>query len=108
MCVSNLSWAWLSTPPRSFGVDFIVKGLRSSGDFEIEQQMAHTNFSASGVRTVYVPCRPDLAFISSRFIREIAHYGGGVGHMVPQPVAQAFARMSSDALTSADPLKANT
>jgi pantetheine-phosphate adenylyltransferase len=85
---------------RAFGADFIVKGLRNSGDFEIEQQMAHTNFSASGVRTVYVPCRPDLAFISSRFIREIAHYGGVIGHMVPKPVAQA--------LTSADSPKAHT
>ena len=25
------------------GVDFIVKGLRTPGDFEVEQQMAHTN-----------------------------------------------------------------
>src|SRR4051812_15250908 len=28
---------------RSVGADFIVKGLRSGGDFEIEQQMAQTN-----------------------------------------------------------------
>jgi hypothetical protein len=30
------------------------------------------------VRTVYVPCKPSLVFISSRFIREIAQYGGDV------------------------------
>ena len=41
----------------AFGVDFIVKGLRNAGDFEIEQQMAHTNHAVTGVRTVYLPCR---------------------------------------------------
>ena len=28
--------------------DFIVKGLRSAGDFEIEQQMAHNNHAVTG------------------------------------------------------------
>ncbi len=70
---------------------FIVKGLRSASDFEIEQQMALTNHSVSGIRTVYLPCRADRGFISSRFVREIARYGGSVTHMVPQPVADALA-----------------
>jgi pantetheine-phosphate adenylyltransferase len=72
------------------GVDFIVKGLRNAGDFEIEQQMALTNHSVSGVRTVYLPCRMDRGFISSRFVREIARYGGAVQHLVPRPVALAL------------------
>ncbi|MFZ1490979.1 MAG: pantetheine-phosphate adenylyltransferase [Ilumatobacteraceae bacterium] len=80
---------------REFGADFIVKGLRTSGDFEVEQQMAHTNHSVSGVRTVYVPCRPDLSFISSRFIREISQYGGDVAHLVPAAVAKHLSRASS-------------
>ena len=65
---------------------FIVKGLRTGGDFEVEQQMAHTNHAAAGVRTVYLPCKPSLVFISSRFVREIAQYGGDVAAMVPPPV----------------------
>jgi pantetheine-phosphate adenylyltransferase len=74
-------------------VDFIVKGLRNAGDFEVEQQMALTNHSISGVRTVYLPCRMDRGFISSRFVREIARYGGAVQHLVPKPVATALAAM---------------
>ena len=70
------------------GADFIVKGLRSAADFEVEQQMAHTNHAVSGVRTVYLPCRPDLSLISSRFIREIAHYRGDVSNLVPEAVAR--------------------
>ncbi len=78
-------------------VDFIVKGLRTPGDFEIEQQMAHNNYAVTGVRTVYLPCRPDLGYISSRFVREIAKYGGAIDHLVPAHVADALRRVNSDA-----------
>lgn len=77
--------------------DFIVKGLRNSGDFEIEQQMAHNNHAVTGVRTVYLPCRPDLGYISSRFVREIAKYGGSIDHLVPPHVADALRRVSAGA-----------
>ncbi len=70
--------------------DFIVKGLRTSADFEIEQQMAHNNYAVTGIRTVYLPCRPDLGYISSRFVREIAKYGGDIDHLVPAPIAGAL------------------
>lgn len=72
---------------------FIVKGLRTGGDFEVEQQMAHTNHAVSGVRTVYLPCKPALVSISSRFIREIAQYGGDVSSLVPAPVAAQLATL---------------
>jgi pantetheine-phosphate adenylyltransferase len=68
----------------------MIKGLRTPADFEIEQQMALTNYSVSGIRTVYLPCRADRGYISSRFVREIARYGGVVTHMVPTCVADAL------------------
>jgi pantetheine-phosphate adenylyltransferase len=77
------------------GVDFIVKGLRTPGDFEIEQQMAHNNHAVTGVRTVYLPCRPDLGYISSRFVREIAKYGGTIDHLVPAHIADALRRVNN-------------
>lgn len=80
---------------------FIVKGLRTAADFEIEQQMALTNQSVTGIRTVYLPCRADRGFISSRFVREIARYGGEVGHMVPSAVAAALANKLEDRTTPA-------
>jgi pantetheine-phosphate adenylyltransferase len=84
---------------RSIGAAFIVKGLRTGGDFEVEQQMAHTNHAVSGVRTVYLPCKPSLVFISSRFIREISHYGGDVTSLVPVPVARQLARFNPPSRT---------
>lgn len=82
------------------GVDFIVKGLRTYGDFELEQQMAQTNYSVSGIRTAYVPCDPALVYVSSRFVREIARYGRDVGHMVPAPVAAALQRINTSGTDS--------
>jgi len=79
---------------KASGAAFMVKGLRNAGDFEIEQQMAHTNYFVAGVRTVYVACRPDRVFVSSRFIREIAQYGGDVSHLVPATVASELARLA--------------
>jgi pantetheine-phosphate adenylyltransferase len=70
--------------------DFIVKGLRTPADFDIEQQMAHNNYFVTGIRTVFVSCRPDLGYISSRFVREIAAHGGAVDHLVAAPVAVAL------------------
>ena len=72
---------------RQVEADFIVKGLRTAGDLEVEMQMAQTNFAVSGVRTVFLPSGSGLGFVSSRFIREIAKEGGDVSSLVPEPVA---------------------
>ena len=79
------------------GADFIVKGLRTSGDFEFELQMAHTNESVTGIRTVFLPTSARWSFVSSRFVREIAQYGGDVRHLVPAPVAHRLAEFTAHA-----------
>lgn len=73
------------------GADFIVKGLRTPTDYDIEQQMAHMNHSVTGIRTVFLPCRAEFGFVSSRFIREIAAHGESIDHLVAKPVAAAMA-----------------
>ncbi len=77
-------------------VEFIVKGLRTAGDFEIEQQMAQNNHAVTGVRTVFLPCTPAFGYISSRFVREIAKYGGETAHLVPPTVAAALHTVFED------------
>ena len=72
---------------RDLHADLIVKGLRTSGDFEYETQMALTNRAVTGVRTVFLPANPARSFVTSTFIREIARYGGNVRALVPASVA---------------------
>ncbi|MDB0005880.1 pantetheine-phosphate adenylyltransferase [Ilumatobacteraceae bacterium] len=78
------------------GATVLVKGLRTMADFDIEQQMAQNNVALTGIRTVFVPCRPDRAHISSRFIREISAHGESVDHMVAPAVSAALAERHRD------------
>lgn len=80
---------------REFGADVIVKGLRSATDFDVEQQMALTNYRVGGVRTVFVPASPELSFVSSRYIREIALYGHDLSELVPGPVASRLSLLAA-------------
>ncbi len=67
---------------------FIVKGLRAVSDFESELQQAQMNLAISGVHTVFIPSATTHSFIASKWIREIARFGGDVSSMVPPPVAK--------------------
>ncbi|GIR37407.1 MAG: hypothetical protein CM15mP49_27920 [Actinomycetota bacterium] len=59
----------------ALNADVIIKGLRSSVDFEIEMQMAQTNKRISQINTFFIPADPEFSYISSRFIREISSEG---------------------------------
>ena len=72
---------------KALNADVIIKGLRSSADFEIEMQMAQTNKKISAINTVFIPTDPEYSYISSRFIREISSEGGDVSGLVPKPVS---------------------
>ncbi|MDG1409249.1 MAG: pantetheine-phosphate adenylyltransferase [Acidimicrobiales bacterium] len=71
--------------------DFIIKGLRAVSDFENELQMAQMNNAVSGVHTLFVPSASRSSFLASKFIREIAKFGGDVSSMVPESVNKRIA-----------------
>lgn len=73
---------------RELGADFIIKGLRAVSDFENELQMAQMNYKISGVDTIFLPSLSTNSFLASKFIREIARFGGDVESTVPEPVAK--------------------
>lgn len=67
----------------------IVRGLRAISDFEYELQMALMNRRLDpGLETVFLTPGEDVAFISSRLVREIARLGGDVSRLVPAPALQ--------------------
>jgi pantetheine-phosphate adenylyltransferase len=68
---------------RAHEVHAIVKGLRAGTDFDYELQMAQMNSSLSGIETVFVPTRPEYAFLASSLVKEVAAYGGDVSGLVP-------------------------
>jgi pantetheine-phosphate adenylyltransferase len=60
----------------------IVKGLRAPADLDVEVQMAHMNSHLSGVETLLLPTSPQLSFVSSSLIKEVARFGGDVSGLV--------------------------
>ena len=67
----------------------IVKGLRVISDFEWEFQMNQLNrHLAPDIETVYVMASPQVSFVSSSGVKEIAAFGGNVEDLVPEPVAR--------------------
>jgi pantetheine-phosphate adenylyltransferase len=72
---------------REVGADFIIKGLRAVSDFENEMAQAQTNLAVSGVHTIFLPSASANSYIASKYIRDIARFGGDVSTMVPEAVA---------------------
>jgi pantetheine-phosphate adenylyltransferase len=73
---------------KEHGADFIIKGLRAVSDFENEMAQAQTNLAVSGVHTLFLPSASANSYIASKYIRDIARFGGDVSSMVPPPVAK--------------------
>ena len=74
---------------RRWDAKAIVKGLRVISDFEWEFQMNQLNrHLAPEVETVYVMASPQVSFVSSSGVKEIAAFGGDVSALVPEPVAR--------------------
>ena len=70
----------------------IVKGLRVISDFEWEFQMNQLNrHLAPEIETVYVMASPQVSFVSSSGVKEIAAFGGNVEELVPESVARRLA-----------------
>ena len=83
-----------SSSRKRWDAKVIVKGLRVISDFEWEFQMNQLNRTlAPDVETVYVMASPQVSFVSSSGVKEIASFGGNVDELVPEPVARRFKEM---------------
>ena len=74
----------------SNGFNVVVRGLRSTTDFDYEIQMAHMNdrlFNDS-VETVFLMTDPKYSYISSSMVKELAEYKGNLEGIVPSQIIQ--------------------
>lgn len=66
------------------GADVLLRGVRSVKDFEYERDMADINMRLSGIDTVLLFSRPELAAVSSSLVRELQAYGADVSQFLPK------------------------
>ena len=72
---------------KQIGAQYILRGLRTSADFEFERAIAQMNNKMNpDVETVFLVSDPALSHISSTIIRDILLYQGDVSAFVPAAV----------------------
>lgn len=68
--------------------DVIIRGLRAMMDFEFELQIASANSHLdSTIETIFIPTKPELSFVSSSVVKEIAMAKKRVDGLVPSMAA---------------------
>jgi pantetheine-phosphate adenylyltransferase len=71
--------------------DAIIRGLRALSDFEFEFNMALMNRHLQPqIETLFVMPNEQFSYTSSTLVKQVARYGGAVGHFVPPNVAEAL------------------
>ena len=67
------------------GAHYILRGLRTSADFEFERIIAQMNKAmAPEIETVFMLSAPEFSAINSTVVREIIRYGGDVSPFIPK------------------------
>ena len=71
----------------SRNIPFIIRGLRTTTDFELEQVIAQANHKmAPDIVTVFIPAGPGFSFISSTVVRDVLLNGGDVRQFIPNGI----------------------
>lgn len=76
---------------KQHNISAIIRGVRTTTDFEYELQLAALNrLLTKGVDSLFFPPTEKWAFVSSTIVREIYLHGGDVAELVPVPVFNAL------------------
>lgn len=87
------NWAGLLVDyTTAHGATALVKGLRSSLDYDYELPMAQMNRRLSGVETCFLMTDEKYGYVSSSLCKEVVRYGGSVAGLVPDTVVAAMER----------------
>jgi pantetheine-phosphate adenylyltransferase len=72
---------------RKHDIRFILRGLRTSADFEFERTIGQVNKRlASDIETVFLLTAPEFTALNSSIVRDILKHGGDASMFVPDQV----------------------
>ena len=69
---------------REEGAEFMLRGVRSTIDFEYEKAFAEANKQLSGLETVLMLTKPEYEHISSSLVRDLYSYGKDITPYLPK------------------------
>jgi len=70
----------------SVKADYILRGLRSVGDFEYERTVADANRKLTGIETVILFTESEYSYISSTVVRDLYSFGKDISTFLPPNV----------------------
>ena len=72
---------------RKIGATYLLRGLRTSADFEFERAIAQLNKSMyPEVESVFLLTLPEHTHINSTIVRDIIRYGGDAKKFLPEKI----------------------
>ena len=72
---------------RQNNAKYILRGLRTSADFEFERTIGLMNKALyDEIETIFLLCDPAYAALSSSIVRDILKNGGDVSNFVPEGI----------------------
>ncbi|WP_462318848.1 pantetheine-phosphate adenylyltransferase [Marinilabilia sp.] len=76
--------------------NFILRGIRTSADFEYERAIAQVNKSMSGIDTVFLLTSPEHTPVNSSIVRDILKHGGDASKFIPDKIDINITSKDSD------------
>ena len=72
---------------RKIGAHFIIRGIRTTSDFDYEKNIAQMNKAQyDDIESIFLMCNPAYTAISSTIVRDIIRNGGDARQFVPREV----------------------
>lgn len=72
---------------KSKSAKYMIRGLRTSADFEFERSVAQVNLKLEReIETVFFLTMPEHVMITSSIVREVHKHGGDVQQFVPESI----------------------
>ena len=70
---------------KKYGINYLIRGLRTAADFEFERAIAQTNrVMAPDIESVFLLTVPEHSHINSTIVRDIIRSGGDASVFVPK------------------------
>ncbi len=67
---------------------YILRGLRTSADFEFERGVAQVNLKLEAeIETVFLLALPEYVMVTSSIVREVHKHGGNIDQFIPEQIS---------------------
>ena len=71
---------------KEINANYILRGLRTSSDFEYERSIAQINKQMTGIESIFLLTIPEHTPVTSSIVRDIIRHGGDASEFLPKGI----------------------